>query len=518
MNSLKHDSAMKYTSGVIGNSYYAPEYIGMSKVDPAVGQWNPIDGYKRTHTGVLESHYIRRTDGHGDDDVNLYINPNDSDPNLVRYLQAHGAMNRLRDPHFSINSEIDVPDAQKKYFYPYLPHIPIVSYDIINAYGPFVHDVVDNSVTDLFGDDHNYIEIHPSEQIWWTNTLNTGLGISDEYNLLLMSDNSGRYTNGRWQKTPLSGVFAIAFTVNPAKSRLRYNIEIANQYNVSQRSTDGKKHFFKYGGRNLIEVNEPAGMDILDISFGQPFIQKNNNDKSDRISDTLVKGFLLVKSQVGLAGNLIFKITSNTLNANWGFNGVPGIETYSQIKVTLDQIKCIRENDGGSEDLYGYVGCGVYDTTYKIPQTRFKPVEAINPEKGNLLWYSLDDDNSHTANSIISLRSGQSKIFNESRLFVIKKTGYIKLFADLNEDDGGYEDNKTTPDGNPSVLTDPVDAIQSWVTSEDPDDLLEKYCKDCGGPAIAVQLLQLNVPVRKVLKFGSGGSELEVHLTVVKVR
>lgn len=510
-NSPKHDSAMKFTSGVIGSSFYGPEWIGKSKVPAGFRQdYYPIDGYKRTHTGFLMKHYIRRMDGRGDDDVNFYIKPNFNDPHLKKYI------GQRKDKNLSdwkqINVEIDVPNTQKKQFFPYLPSMPLVYQTILNAYGPFMHDT---------GGSHDYIEIHPSEQLWWVNTLNIGLGITDEYNLLLISDDSGRFINKAAQKTPLSGTFAIAFTINPKKERLRYNIEIANQSNVTHRSTDGKKHFYKYNNQNLIEVNEPQGIDILDVSFEEVFIQQNSSRMD---TDSLIKGFIVIKSKVGVktgnyAGNLILKVKSNTLNKNWGYGGLEDSESYAQVKVTLDQIKCIRQNDpNGDEDVYGYVSAGVFDPSYKLPQTLIKPVEAVNPEKANLLWYSLDDTNNKTFNSIINLSRGESKVFNESRLFIVKKTGHIKLLADLNEDDGNTDNNSTNSESDiekEELFTDPIDTAQQAFTSQNADDMLEKYCKACQKD-ILVNSLILNQPVKQVFRFGSDGTEIEVHLTVVR--
>lgn len=545
INLPKHDSAMIFTSGVIGNSFYGNEYIGTAKADPAVGDWTPIDGFKRIHTGLLLDHYIRRLDGRGDDDVNFYIQPNAKDINLLNYLKKRPFINPFTGEIISNKSKItdwreiicetDVRDSQKKYFYPYLDNMPLKNQTILNTYGPFVHDGIDNAATGLLGDSHDYIEIHPVEQMWWVNTLNIGLGTTDEYNLFLLSDNSGRYNNQRWQKTPLPGVFAIAFTCNPKKDRIRINIEITNQLNVSHSSSDGKKHYFTYPTNQntidtLIEVNEPAGLDIMNVTFEDLYIEKNLPSRS-MSGDDIIKGFIVIKTQVGYSennnydGNLLLKVFSTKLNEKWGLAGQNIIPT--QVKVTLNKIIVVKSDDDNStfsnenkEDIYGYIAAGAFDPTYKLPQALIKPVESIIPAKNNLLWFSLDDHDE----TELHLGTGQSKQLNVSRIFVVGNNGFIKLVANLDEDDSEYDDNSTTRDGDlayGSLFTDPVDGLQAIFGTGSPDDLLEKdeygYKKTDQEATFEVRNLVINRPVNKIFTFISGASKVEVHLTVQRI-
>jgi hypothetical protein len=517
-NSSKHDSAMKYTSGVMGSSFFGDQWIGVEKQDGyGLGQGNyyPIDGFKRTHTGLLLNHYIRRIDGNGDDDVNFYITPDPRNTHLLQYL-ARRSNKKKASEWRQINGEIDVADHQKKQFYPYLPHMPLAGLNIVNAYGPFVHDA-----DDYIAKHHDYIEIHPSEQLWWTNVLNIGLGKTTEYHLMLMRDASSKFNNDRWTSDPLPGIFAIAFTVNTKAERLRYVGEIVNSDNVNFRSTDGIKHVFRFNNTPLVEVNEPEA-NLVDVSFEEVHIDQQ---KLQTTGDTILKGFVVFKTSVGKAfeklgdrkdGNLMLKVSANTLNANWGFAAANAPNSV-QVKVTLNHIKVVRAIDNDNkEDLYGYVGAGAYDPLESIPKALIRPVEAVNPSKGNLLWYSLDDNNDRSFNSIINLASNESKVFRESRLFVVTSTSVIRLVADINEDDGDYDDNPTSMDG--GLDFEPVDALEKALTDENADDPFNKFCDQCTAE-IAVRTLRLHVPINKIFKFGaSGGNLVEVSYTIERVK
>jgi len=565
-NSAKHDSATKFTDHILGNSFHGAEYIGMDKVDPASsGQWSPIDGYKRIMSGYVSTYYIREPEFlENDDDVNFEIAPNMEYTYLRNYLEERSLSSfqslktkvtlqymcknsriaSIPSPFTRVNIdeliqagilscsqnsftwnyekfkqyyfkkwhmiyEIDIHDNEHAKFYPYQSYMPVKALDYLHAYGPFVHDEKDH-----YFDDHDNLEIHPAEQIWWRNTLAN----KDIYHLFLMSDNSGRFKYSKWQQYPLQGTFAIAFSCFKKAQKLSYDIKFISQKNCSYNSTDDRKHYLVYNHDTLVSVKEPGlteifGVqlpDFIDVSFEDVFIDKNRLDKW---KDTLIKGYIVIKSKIGTtddyAGHLLLSVLKTTYGSDprianvqvslpQNGNGQLLPLNNDRIKVTLTTMQAGGIDDGGgAEEIYGHVSVGAYNVSEKC---LILPVEAENdPKKNNLLWSSLDD---HGETQLKFGRVNDVKQLNVSRTFYAREISSIKLIADLNEDDESY------PDGPENYNS---------TTSDEEDDRLAKYCNTCI-EIINPNEIQYEKPVYKTFKFASGGTEIRVNFKIERLK
>lgn len=147
-----------------------------------------------------------------------------------KYYQVNNYVSHfLRYAQYTITAEIDIKDEFHNIYRKYSFSDPKEEVNCLCSYGAWV----DDRRNVIFGSYHDYLEIHPADQIWWTfyKDLST-----TKYRLILLSDNSDNFndrsdfdTDGRtffgpWQSTPLHGTFAVAFQLNLSKREieLRY--------------------------------------------------------------------------------------------------------------------------------------------------------------------------------------------------------------------------------------------------------------------------------------------------------
>jgi hypothetical protein len=169
----------------------------------------------------------------------------------------------------------------------------------IGVYGPWVWDE---------GHCHQP-EIHPSEQIWWSDVVNA----QKIYTCNVICDNSKRFwwrnqmDDGTkikpWGAPPIKGVFAIAFEVDMGNASAAagfapktFEVQHISEFNIRDYSkTDqivgNKTHNLVYDGKTIVS-----------------FIPHNNNIKvsfeklgivSAGIKSSKIRGFLVLETEVG---------------------------------------------------------------------------------------------------------------------------------------------------------------------------------------------------------------------------
>ena len=78
------------------------------------------------------------------------------------------AETNAKTPHNLILGEIDIHQSHKQNFLSNRDDMPAKSIDYACLYGPWIADRGNYGVQSSHG---TYFEIHPSEQIWWTEKL-----------------------------------------------------------------------------------------------------------------------------------------------------------------------------------------------------------------------------------------------------------------------------------------------------------------------------------------------------------
>ena len=180
-----HNQAMTQNQGIVGMNELFPDmaHIGTGTVSVETFHGRPthrpIDEYKRAHTGFL-SVYYRGSLGVVDDDNDLilYINPNPGDKPFEDFLATGKSAKK------NIEGEIDIMDAMAGLIMTNGPKI----FSQITGYGAFVHEKHDYWDTRV----HDYIEIHPCENVWSSELTNGKM----KYNIAVFSDNSAVSING----------------------------------------------------------------------------------------------------------------------------------------------------------------------------------------------------------------------------------------------------------------------------------------------------------------------------------
>jgi hypothetical protein len=276
LRSDDYDFAIYNQLGIIGNSFDKEGKIGKAPADPDanINSHFPITGYKQTICGILNSFYIRDfCSGDRDDDVHFIIRPAFSSRTLIEDVNRtivtqnsarpyntmlptvdltnnnsidnyNTKVNEINIAHFpatfmrtlktEVLSEIDVHEAYKAYIHKFGENVPKQELDCACSYGPWVHDVGTGSVNP-FASYHDFMEIHPAQQVWWVNELNNTLN----YHCYLFNDNSGRFdepgdfdTDGgnlsfyeEWTPKKLDGTFAIAFSYKIGTPKMIFQIK-----------------------------------------------------------------------------------------------------------------------------------------------------------------------------------------------------------------------------------------------------------------------------------------------------
>ena len=438
------DLAMYQQLGVIGNDWYGTEFIGTAPAENVVHQntWWPIThrgtAFKRTVNGQLRS-FLRRTAGFGesDDDFNFTLKP-------INDGLYDEAQQRFNTDH-EVIGEIDLPANFWSKYNEYNSIVPKQGLDQICVYGPWVHDAI--------GDEHNNLEIHPAEQLWWTTQYN-GL---HTYHLNLFQDASRRFdTRGQyeevqnlkfkdvWVPNPLKGVFSIAFEA-PLNAKTReFEIKVLESRNAVTSADSNKIHYLIYKNDTLVKLTEPRGVDYFKIKFDSlaidvySLIPNFNTGKTD----SLIKGFIVIETAVEKKrfgsiyelmepeGFLIFNLEEK----NKLYRAPNSLSRFS-VEVSLDSIKCFSvDDDKGNEDLFGYLGVKIINES-EWPSG----VSILGNNESNLLWSRLDGN-------CLNLRKNQVARIYKKLTFTLLKTDSLIIVGDLNEDDDNDDNNPNDTD------------------------------------------------------------------------
>lgn len=536
-----YEKATEQQLGVIGNDFVAPVKIGTAPAETisAIDTWFPIDEFKRTFVGrhnVIFS--MDLNDGSAmDDDWNVrIIVPEDN--SLIRdnkdrlskigetMFKILGLDIKLESPEFHypltyINGEIDIKQVNKIFMMEYQDYTPKAWIDHAGMYGPWVYDrgwrqsfagdILDNKLLGVHG---TFIEIHPMEQLWWTEKKPNGR----IYHLNMANDNSGRFNERSdfdegsgslksvWQTNPMIHTYYIPFNVPIRSEPVKFIISPVSENNLTKPYTDGTEHNLVYRNRNLINIKEPPG-DIIKIDFINTGIDPVAILKD--IKDTLIKGFIKIEASIGkaagdYAGNLFLKVRELNPNLNPRYESSTQGEKRGKVQVTLKNIKCTGVDDGDpQEDIMGFIGV-------RVSSANFYPVDANQlPDNSDspLLWSKLDGEAQKS-------RSGESLVLNKSFIYSLPiKGSTITLVADLDEDDGNGDNNKTMLDD--PKLSDADDKLEAKFEANTTDN--GKTEAGAVFKPIKLKELSLNQPITRKMYFGSGGTKVEIEFEIILI-
>jgi hypothetical protein len=196
------------------------------------------------------------------------------------------------DPFIKVEAEIDSSDTAKQKL---LTELGARVGKEIAMYGPWIYDV-----------GHcDHPEIHPAEQIWWTDTAETGYaGTVKRYNLNVIADSSKRFwwrhqMDGSnkmhpWGAPPITGVFAVAFEVplNPLttlQSGKQFKVQDVDFYNVKILTDNSSSFDLKYNGSTLVSF--VPGSPVFTVSYERVGLKPG--------SPNIVHGLLVIETTVG---------------------------------------------------------------------------------------------------------------------------------------------------------------------------------------------------------------------------
>ncbi len=494
--------AMYQQLGVIGNDWYGTEYLGTAPAETLqhINAWWPITyngkAFKRTVKGQLLS-FFRRTAGFGqdDDDYNFSVMP-------IKDNLFEEAKERLKPDENNVKGEIDLPSNFWSKYNEYSTNVPKQELDQICLYGPWVHDAI------TIFKDHNYLEIHPIQQLWWT-TIYNGL---HTYHLNLFQDASNRFdTRGQyeevqdlkfkevWAPNPVKGVFSIAFEA-PLNTKTReFEIKVLESRNVVQSMDHNRIHYLIYKNDTLVKMTEPRGTDYFKVKFDSlaidaySLIPNFNTGKTDSI----IKGFIVIETSIekNYSGNfsnlgnptalLIFNVEEKSKLKKTPTTSLPQFK----VDVVLDSIKCFRVDDhDDAEDLFGYLGVKIINEN-ELPIG----VSILGNIESNLLWSRLDGDD-----YTLHLRKNQVAKINKKLTYTLSKTDSLIIVGDLDEDDDNDDNNPNDMD------------MGNWV--EDDDDKLgdTQFCK--------LSNFSDNLNRNFIQFFKSGGTDVRAFYTVIATK
>jgi hypothetical protein len=224
-----------------------------------INNWYPMDDVKQTLCGKL--HDFKFFDGLGSEaDWNNYLIPTQSFVPLLEEGIASAKPGKVRDCGGGRDNciETEITPVQSFFENPYFPRdtekSPLEGTTIC-TYGPWVGEK-------LHGDRP---EIHPSELIWWTNTV----GGQPEHFFLVVQDDSKRFHNaGRfdgpsdrpgwrpWSGAPRSAVLRIAFEWTQSETPRTLYVQMLGQKVVSNGTDDNREHVLEYEGKPVLKVEE----------------------------------------------------------------------------------------------------------------------------------------------------------------------------------------------------------------------------------------------------------------------
>jgi hypothetical protein len=196
------------------------------------------------------------------------------------------------DPFIKVEAEIDSSDVAKQKLATAL-HSRIGK--PVAMYGPWIYD--------LGHCDHP--EIHPAEEIWWTDTANTGYaGTVKQYNLNVIADSSKRFwwrnqMDGDnkmhpWGAPPITGLFAVAFEVplnqmTIMQSGKQYKVQDVDFYNVKILPDNSPSFDLTYNGSTLVRF--VPGSPAFTVSYEGVGLKPGTSN--------IVRGFLVIETTVG---------------------------------------------------------------------------------------------------------------------------------------------------------------------------------------------------------------------------
>jgi len=354
------------TMGVIGSDFRGPQEIGSAAFQRASGNvkipdwlnfWypnkqrndhRPIVYFKRTLTGVITDTITRNwsrpvPDGHGgvelihgtyelsdvphvtkifgtyaDFDLNIDVAPFADYLYLIRdsHPPERSTEKKLKDivdsdhdpctdPFIKVEAEIDAGNLAKESIAASLRQRVG---EQVAVYGPWVYDIAHCC----------HPEIHPAEQIWWTEKAGKDVQV---YHLNVFADSSKRFwwrsqmddgTKLRpWGAPPIAGLFAIAFevrvgttdaTVGAGRGK-RFEVGNVDQWNVAPVPDSNKVHDLVYRGRALISF--VPHNDAFKVSYENVGLKPGTTD--------VVRGFLVIETTVGIVKQIATRVVLQPL-------------------------------------------------------------------------------------------------------------------------------------------------------------------------------------------------------------
>lgn len=487
-----YERALNNQLGVIGNDFYGDIQIGFAPAEGlakafANATWYnshfPIDGYKRTICGTLHQYYIRSRDSNDDDDVHFIVRPNlpnsayllDLHNNKIKidnltkvskvnFLQTEYAQmsnydlqsietiegyndiiksvnlkvqGLLHTPHFlreakyKILGEIDLP--YHNYLSRFSGYLPKEELNCSCIYGPWVNDRLDA----FGGSYHDYLEIHPTEQAWWTYKKKNSEVI---YHLAAFGDNSGVYNDrshydtdggnlsffGTWHQCPQVETFAIPFEMRKNTPTLNVLLENKLVNGGAIKSLDeASVKTLRYNQRDIIKVTNQSW---LSVSFEKTGIYKIIG------KDTIIRGFIVLKAS--LSGNSECSgtfITKATFKRKYPRDL---LVKPTEVKVTLKSIQCLGVDDGNEEEeIIGYSGATAFSGSSVIANMNITSLNSDN----FLLFKRLDGD-------YLSMKKNQIRLLGNSLTFALSNNDYISIISNLDEDDDNDDNNQNDLD------------------------------------------------------------------------
>jgi hypothetical protein len=204
-----------------------------------------------------------------DDDWNITLETPMSNPLLIANREKLNNLPDRVNPINIINGEIDIKQVNKNHLMKYSKYAPKKYIDYIGMYGPWVSDPGGRGAlgTAIKGEHGTYIEIHPLEQLWWTEKKNN----TRIYHLNAANDNSGRFNKhsnfdknhgdlqNLWQTNPMTHTFYVPFSLSLKGQTVSYNLAATSENNTSGSYTDGLEHRLFYKTNHLFTIKEPPG-------------------------------------------------------------------------------------------------------------------------------------------------------------------------------------------------------------------------------------------------------------------
>ena len=465
INSLNYHRATNNQLGVIGNDFLSKEGIGTSMADgDYTEEWKPIlldnetQGYKRTICGEMTDNERRSpTPPFGeDDDFNFYIIPGLQSKEL--YDKAMRKYNTKPEFH----AEIDIPSSGWNKFVKH-SNLPLSKVDCMCAYGAFVIDQPDD-------DDHNFIEVHPADQIWWTEKqvdAFTGREIGLIHNLMAFQDNSGRFS--KWTKNPGTYTFYLPFEIVNKKKPVNYIVKPMLQNNLVRTGKNFKQYLLVYKQDTLVNLKLTNDFDFAEISF------ENVGYIPNSVFSPFIAGFVAITVKLhyptlsfglntGYSHLKVWKENSQQEDIPKLMAQLPGapVEKDWILQVSLDSIKCLYAKDdgiitdGNVVEVYGFLGARIKNDI----SGKGKSLLDIRGNNG-LLWAALDD-----IGQSIHFRTNMVKILDEKRFFRVSSRDSLILSGKMYEDDASGDNNPTSRD-------------DAWNNTDD-DDYLGAHSRSFG--------------------------------------